>query len=281
MRSSFKITVVSVSFVLLHLWALHVFFLPFSWKLPLMAAVLYLVRMFAITAGYHRYFSHRTFKLNRFNQFILAFVAQTAGQKGVLWWAARHRDHHRHSDQPEDVHSPITRGLYYSHLGWVLSGDHEEYDVQSVADFAKYPELVFLDKYHWLCPWALGILSFAFGYVTGIGAYGALVWGFVLSTVALWHGTFTINSLAHLWGTRRFETSDRSRNNWFLALLTLGEGWHNNHHFFQGSCRQGFKWWEIDITYYTLKMLSWVRVVRDIRTFPSHLRAPRPVEKAV
>jgi stearoyl-CoA desaturase (delta-9 desaturase) len=267
----FKLTIPSLSFVLMHAWALWVFWLPFRWPLVALAVALYLIRMFAVTAGYHRYFSHRTFRLGRVNQFLLAFLAQTSGQKGVLWWAARHRDHHRQSDTDADAHSPITQGFYYSHVGWVLSGAHDDYDAKAVADFAKYPELVFLDRYHWLCPWALGIFTFLFGEVTGLGGYAALVWGFVLSTVALWHGTFTINSLAHLWGTRRFETADRSRNNWFLALLTLGEGWHNNHHFFQNSCRQGFRWWEIDPTYYALKVLSWVRIVRDIRTFPRQI----------
>ena len=276
----FKLTIPSVSFGIMHLWVLCLFWIPFRWPLLALAATLYLLRMFGVTAGYHRYFSHRAFRTNRLSQFLLAFLAQTSGQKGVLWWAARHREHHRLSDQESDAHSPVTKGFMYSHVGWVLSGAHDDFDAQTIADFGKYPELRFLDRYHWICPWALGVLTFLYGRMTGLGGYPALVWGFVLSTVLLWHGTFTINSLAHLWGTRRFNTLDRSRNNWFLAFLTLGEGWHNNHHFFQNSCRQGFAWWEIDPTYYLLKMLSWVRVVRNIRDVPPHLLAQLPAHAA-
>ena len=268
-----KLTVPSVSFFALHAWALAVFLIPFSWKLALLAAVLYVVRMFAVTAGYHRYFSHRTYRLGRIPQFLMAFLAQTSGQKGALWWAARHRDHHRLSDSPEDIHSPVTRGFWYAHVGWVLDGEHDDYDPKAIADFAKFPELVFLDRHHWICPWALGTATFAFGVATGLGGFAALTTGFVLSTVLLWHGTFFINSLAHVWGTRRFETADRSRNNFLLALLTLGEGWHNNHHHYQASCRQGLRWWEVDLTYYALKVLSWVGVVKQIKTFPPHLGA--------
>ncbi len=266
-----KITVSTVFFFVLHVWALGVFFLPFAWKLVGAAVFLYVLRMFAVTAGYHRYFSHRTFQLGRVSQFLLAFLAQSSGQKGVLWWGARHREHHRTSDRPEDVHSPIAHGLWTSHVGWVLDGAHDDYDPKAIADFAKYPELVWLDRNHWICPWALGTATFFAGRFLGWGGFATLTWGFVLSTVALWHATFCINSLAHLWGTRRFDTPDRSRNNLFLALLTLGEGWHNNHHHYQGSCRQGLRWWEVDITYYTLKVLSWVGLVKAIRTFPPHL----------
>jgi len=263
-----KITVSTVFFFVLHVWALGVFFLAFSWKLVAAALFLYVLRMFAVTAGYHRYFSHRTFQMGRVSQFLLAFLAQTSGQKGVLWWGARHREHHRTSDRPEDVHSPITQGLWTSHVGWVLDGAHDDYDPKNIADFAKFPELVWLDRNHWICPWALGTLTFFAGRWLGWGGFATLTWGFVLSTVALWHATFCINSLAHLWGTRRFETPDRSRNNLFLALITLGEGWHNNHHHYQGSCRQGLRWWEVDFTFYTLKVLSWVGLVKAMRNFP-------------
>ena len=266
-------SVVTVFFFVLHLWALAVFFLPFSWKLVGAAAFLYTLRMFAVTAGYHRYFSHRTFQLGRVSQFLLAFLAQTSGQKGVLWWGARHREHHRTSDRAEDVHSPIAHGLWTSHIGWVLDDANDAFELKDIADFAKYPELVWLDRNHWICPWILGTLTFLVGRSLGWGGFATLTWGFVLSTVALWHATFCINSLAHLWGTRRFETPDSSRNNLLLALLTLGEGWHNNHHHYQGSCRQGLRWWEVDITFYTLKVLSWVGLVKAIRTFPKHVMA--------
>ncbi len=268
MRKPFSITVVSVSFILLHLACLTAIWLAFSWKLVALCAALYFIRMFAVTAGYHRYFSHRTYRMGRVPQFIMAFVAQTSAQKGVLWWAAHHRHHHRFSDTSQDIHSPVVDGFWWSHMGWVLSDAYDQYDAKAIEDFSRFPELRFLDAYHWLCPWLLGTATFAFGAWTGIGAWEALVWGFVISTVLLWHGTFCINSLTHVWGTRRFETGDQSRNNFVLSLITLGEGWHNNHHHYQASCRQGIRWWEFDPTYYALKVLSWLRIVRDIRPFP-------------
>ncbi|MBI4912094.1 MAG: fatty acid desaturase [Acidobacteria bacterium] len=258
-----------ISFLLLHLSCLAVFFVPFSWWAVGLMAILYLGRMFAVTAGYHRYFSHRAFRLSRGVQFLLAFAAQTSGQKGVLWWGAHHRDHHRYSDTEQDLHSPVTRGFWWSHVGWVLSRDYDAYDPGKIQDFARYPELRFLDRHHWICPWLLGTGVFSLGLVTGLGPWTALVWGFVLSTVLLFHGTFFINSLTHLWGTRRFDTPDQSRNNFLLALVTLGEGWHNNHHHFQAACRQGIRWWELDFTFYGLKLLSWVGLVRDLRPFPA------------
>ncbi|NTW85976.1 MAG: acyl-CoA desaturase [Holophagaceae bacterium] len=268
MRKPFTVTVTSVSFVLVHLGCLAALWLTFSWKLVALCVALYLVRMFAVTAGYHRYFSHRAYRMGRVPQFLMAFLAQTSAQKGVLWWAANHRHHHRHSDTPQDLHSPVVDGFWWSHLGWVLSDAYDTYDPAAIEDFARFPELRFLDAYHWLCPWLLGALVFGFGIWTGLGGWETLVWGFAISTVLLWHGTFCINSLTHVWGTRRFETGDQSRNNLVLALITLGEGWHNNHHHYQASCRQGIRWWEVDPTFYALKVLSWLRVVRDLRPFP-------------
>lgn len=265
----FPLTVASVSFLLLHAGALGVLLVPFRWELALFAVGSYLLRMFAITAGYHRYFSHRTFKTTRLFQFLLAFLAQTTGQKGVLWWAAHHRHHHGHADLPSDVHSPLRHGFFWSHVGWVLADTYDHFDPKLVPDLYKFPELRFLDRYHWISPWALGALCFQVGRWTGWGGWTSLLWGFVLPTVALFHATFLINSMAHLWGTRRFPTKDGSRNNALLAVLTLGEGWHNNHHAFPGSVRQGFLWWEVDVTFYVLKLLSWVGLVRDLRGFPA------------
>lgn len=273
MRNPIKLTVVSVSFLLLHLAALAVFFVPFSWGLVALLAVTYLVRMFAITAGYHRYFSHRAFRMGRIPQFILAFLAQTSAQKGVLWWAAHHRDHHRHSDTPKDIHSPVAQSFWWSHVGWVLSDEFDTYDPKTIPDYGKYPELVFLNRYHWICPWIYGAGIFGFGLMSGLGGGAALAWGLALSTVLLFHATFSINSLAHLWGSRRFRTPDHSRNNPFLALITLGEGWHNNHHRFAAACRQGFRWWELDITWLILLGFRLLHIVRDMRPWPRDLRA--------
>jgi stearoyl-CoA desaturase (delta-9 desaturase) len=261
-------TPLSISFLGLHIICLAVFWTPFAWPLLVGLVFSYAIRMFAITAGYHRYFSHRTFKLNRLSQFLLAFVAQTSAQKGILWWASHHRNHHRFSDQHEDIHSPLAKGFWYAHVGWILSDAHEAYDSKNIQDFEKYPELRWLNTYHWVCPLSLGIATFLLGYATGLGAWATLLWFFVLPTVLLFHGTFTINSLCHLWGSVRFSTGDGSRNNFILAFLTLGEGWHNNHHHFQNGCRQGIRWWEWDPTFYILKVFSWLSIVQDIRPWP-------------
>lgn len=248
-------------FVLLHLGVFAVFFVSFTPQLLLWMAGTYAVRMFGVTAGYHRYFSHRSYKLGRAAQFVMAALAQSSGQKGVLWWAAHHRQHHRHSDEEADVHSPWLRGFWWAHVGWVLSNEYDAYDQKQIADFAKFPELRWLDQYHWVPALVFAAL------VLLIGGPAAFVWGFVVSTVLLYHCTFCINSLAHIFGTRRFNTPDQSRNNWVLALLTFGEGWHNNHHFSMASCRQGYRWWEVDITYAVLKALSYLGIARDLRPF--------------
>ncbi len=248
-------------FVGLHLFSIGVFFVPFRWSLVAWLAGSYFLRMFGVTAGYHRYFSHRSYKMGRAAQFLMAFLAQTSAQKGVLWWAAHHRHHHRHSDQEEDVHSPWQKGFWWAHVGWVVSNDWDEYDPKAIADFAKFPELRWLDRYHWVPAVVFGAA------VLAMGGPAAFWWGFVLSTVILYHGTFAINSVAHIYGTRRFDTPDYSRNNWVLAIPTMGEGWHNNHHFSLASCQQGYRWWEIDLTWYVLKFLSLLRITYDLRPF--------------
>lgn len=250
-----------IPFAILHSGLLAVFFYPPTLALLVLMAATYSIRMFGVTAGYHRYFSHRSYRLGRVGQFLMAFLAQTSGQKGVLWWAAHHRDHHRHSDTERDIHSPRQRGFWWSHVGWILSNVHDAYEPKKVADLAKFPELKWLDRHHWIPT----VIFAAFILLTGGAA--AFVWGYVLSTVLLYHCTFAINSLAHIFGTRRFETPDHSRNNWLLALITFGEGWHNNHHFSMGSCRQGIRWWEIDITYWALKLMAVLGLVRDLRPF--------------
>jgi stearoyl-CoA desaturase (delta-9 desaturase) len=219
---------------------------------------LYLARMFGITAGYHRYFSHRAFKTSRAFQFVLAFLAQSSAQRGVLWWAAKHRWHHLHSDTELDVHSPARSGFLYAHLGWIFAAQHHDSDLAAVPDLARWPELVWLDRHPYLAAIVLGVASWL------VAGWPGLVVGFFWSTVALWHATFGINSLAHVLGRQRYVTGDDSRNNWLLAILTLGEGWHNNHHACQSSVRQGFRWWEVDLTFYALKILSWLGIVWDL-----------------
>jgi stearoyl-CoA desaturase (delta-9 desaturase) len=226
----------------------------------------YAVRMFVITAGYHRYFSHRTFKTSRAFQFVLALVALSTCQQGPLWWAAHHRRHHKYSDQPEDIHSPRQRGFWWSHMFWILASRHKRTDIDRIRDFARYPELRFLDRHDLAFAIAWGFVTYAIGGAT------ALFWGFFVAIVLAWHVTFCINSLAHVLGRRRYATSDDSRNNAALALLAFGEGWHNNHHHYQRSARQGFFWWEIDLSWYALKVLEVVGIVWDVEGVPRHVR---------
>lgn len=226
---------------------------------------LFVVRMFGVTGGYHRYFSHRTYKTSRAFQFVLAFLAQTSSQKGALWWAAHHRGHHKHSDTEHDTHSPVQDGFFYSHVGWMWDEGTTVTHFDRIKDFAKYPELRWLNKYWVVPPVMLGIAVYLL-----LGWSGLLV-GFFLSTVLLWHATFAINSLAHVLGSRPYRSGDDSRNNFVLALLTLGEGWHNNHHYFQASTRQGFHWWQIDITYYVLKVMSWLGIIHSLNPVPKHI----------
>jgi stearoyl-CoA desaturase (delta-9 desaturase) len=224
----------------------------------LIAAGLYALRMFGITAGYHRYFSHRSFKTSRAFAFVLAFLAQSSAQRGILWWAGNHRRHHRFSDTENDVHSPLRHGFWHAHLGWFFTEEHKHTDLAAVPDLAKYPELVWLDRHPYVPAVLTGFLVWL------LAGWSGLVVGFFWSTVALWHATFSINSLAHVLGRRRYVTGDQSRNNLWLALLTFGEGWHNNHHHFQSAARQGFRWYEIDISYYALKALAALGLVRDL-----------------
>ena len=254
-----------VVFWLIHVVCLTAVWTGFSTRAVVIGLALFWLRMFAITGGYHRYFSHRTYKTSRWFQFVLAVLGTTTVQKGPLWWASTHRKHHKFSDTPEDVHSPIQRGFWYSHVGWVTSGDHITTDLNWIRDFAKFPELLWLGRYHFVPPLVLAGLCGLFA------GWSGLVVGFGWSTVMGWHATFTINSLSHVFGKRRYETGDTSRNNWALALLTMGEGWHNNHHHYQNSVNQGFYWWEIDITYYLLRGLSAVGIVWDLRKPPRHM----------
>jgi stearoyl-CoA desaturase (delta-9 desaturase) len=257
----------SIPFAAVHVVALAgVFLVPFSWKLVALAVGLYYARMAATTIGYHRYFSHRSFKTSRPFQFVLAFLAETSAQKGALWWAAHHRVHHRYSDQPGDPHSP-KMGFWESHVFWILRDGSAA--TREIKDFSKYPELRLLNTYHLVPPVLLAVALFA------LGGMPALVWGFFVSTVLLWHGTFLVNSLNHVWGSRRYETTDTSRNNFVLALLTMGEGWHNNHHHYMASANQGFFWWEIDLSYYLIRAMQAVGLVWDVRTPPASYLSPQ------
>ena len=255
----------TLPFILIHLSCVAAFWTGITWQAVAICITLYWLRMFGIGAGYHRYFSHRSYSTGRFLQFILAFLAQSSAQKSVLWWAAKHRHHHLHSDTQQDVHSPRHKGFVYSHLGWVFSRKHDATDLVKVADLASFPELRWLHKFEVMPAAVLAVLCFL------IAGWSGLVIGFLWSTVLVYHATFCINSLAHVHGRKRYVTGDDSRNNWLLAFFTLGEGWHNNHHAYQSSARQGFRWWEIDVTFYVLKALSLVGIVWDLRSPPAEV----------
>jgi stearoyl-CoA desaturase (delta-9 desaturase) len=274
-----------VPFIFLHASCFAVFWVGWSWTAVAVAAGLYVVRMFAITGFYHRYFSHRAFKAGRFWQFVFALLGNASVQRGPLWWAGHHRHHHRFADLKEDVHSPLQHGFWWSHMGWLTSRENFPTPKTYVKDWLKLPELVWINRFDTVVPFLfalslLGLGEFLAAVAPQLGTNGfqMLVWGFFISTVVVFHGTVTINSLSHILGTRRYDTPDTSRNNPVLALITLGEGWHNNHHHFAIAARQGFFWWEIDITFYVLKVLSWLGIVRDLRPVPAHVRNPNPAE---
>lgn len=266
----------TIPFVLVHLACLGAIWTGVSATTLGVAFALYVVRMWGITAGYHRYFSHRSYKTSRVMQFIIAFIGQTSAQRGVIWWAAVHRHHHLHSDTEHDVHSPRHQGFMYSHVGWIFNPKNWEPDYGTVKDLTKYPELVWLNRTGYFPAALLAVGLFLWG------GWGMLVVGFFWSTVALYHGTFFINSLAHVHGSQRYLTGDDSRNNFWLALITLGEGWHNNHHHYQSSTRQGFRWYEVDLSYYALKAMSWVGLVWDLRAPPEAIvRGETPIGRKV
>lgn len=278
----------AVPFIVLHLSCLAVIWVGWSPFAVLFAVLLYVLRMFAITGFYHRYFSHKAFRTSRPLQFLFAVAGSTAVQRGPLWWASQHRHHHATSEQAEDAHSPVQHGFFWSHMGWFLSDAHFATRNERVKELAQYPELRFLDRFDVIVPVFFALAIFGLGewlaYTApqlGTDGWQLLVWGFVISTVMLYHATFSVNSLAHTWGSRRYETRDQSRNNPLLALLTLGEGWHNNHHHYPGSARQGFYWWEIDPTWYGLKLLAACGLIWDMKDIPPNMREARRISKQV
>jgi stearoyl-CoA desaturase (delta-9 desaturase) len=265
-----------VPFLAVHLGCVAAIWTGVTWQAIAICASLYALRMFAIGAGYHRYFSHRAYATSRAFQFVLAFLAQSTAQKSVLWWAAKHRHHHLHSDTEHDVHSPRHKGFVYSHVGWIFARKHDATDLVKVGDLASYPELMWLHRLEILPATVVAVLCFL------LAGWSGLVVGFLWSTVLLYHATFCINSLAHVHGRKRYVTGDDSRNNWLLAFFTMGEGWHNNHHAYQSSVRQGFRWWEIDVTYYLLKGLSFLGIVWDLKAPPEQvLRNEQPLGSRV
>jgi len=272
-----------IPYVGMHLACLAVIWVGISWTAVVAALIAYVVRMFAITGLYHRYFSHKAFKTSRLGQFIFGVLGASAVQRGPIWWAAHHRHHHAHSDQEGDIHSPAQVGFWRAHMGWFLTHRGFTPDLKYVRDLLKFRELRWLDRFDIAVPTMLGVGMFLLGVVLhrtapGLNTNGwqMLIWGFFISTVLCYHGTYTINSLSHVFGRQRYRTGDTSRNNWLLAVITLGEGWHNNHHHYPNAARQGFYWWEIDVSYYMLKVLSWFGVIWDLKPVPVEARDHTP-----
>ena len=269
----------TIAFIFLHLGCLAVIWVGVSPVVVVAAVLLYVLRMFAITGFYHRYFSHRSFKTSRFGQFLFAVIGNSSMQRGPLWWAATHRHHHHHSDQEEDAHSPSLKGFMWSHVGWLTCAKNFPTAYEVIPDLKKFPELVFLNRYDQVVPIVYGLVMLGMGWLLetfvpslGTTMWQFFVWTFFISTVVLLHGTLFINSVAHVWGKKPYKTGDESRNSFLLALITLGEGWHNNHHRYPHSTRQGFRWWQIDMTYVGLKMLSWTGLIWDLRPVPQKVR---------
>ena len=282
----------AVPFLSLHVACLAVFFTGVHALDVVICVALYFVRMFGITAGYHRYFAHRAYKAGRVVQFGLAWLGCMAMQKGPLWWAAHHRDHHRYSDTEDDPHSPITKGVWWSHVGWVLDDQFDDTNIDNITAFARYPALRLMNTLHWVPGLVLAVMVFLVGgfsapVLSALGwieptdvlfswprAWSALVVGFLISTVLLYHGVFCVNSMCHIFGCKRYVTGDESRNNWWVALFTMGEGWHNNHHYYQSSANQGFFWWEIDGSYYIIQAMAACGLVWDVRKPPEEKLYP-------
>ena len=270
-----RLLLITSPLVFMHLACIGIFFTGFSWVAVVALLITYFVRVFALTAGFHRYFSHRSFKTSRFFQFIMAWVGTSAAQMGPMWWAAHHRHHHQHSDTEEDVHSPVAKDIFWAHVGWVLCRTYGGTKTERVQDLYKFPELRFIDRLHALPAISLGLALYYIGqqlnfYYPGLGTSGwqLVMWGFFLSTALVYHVTFCVNSVTHIIGNKRFKNSDESRNNFWIALLTFGEGWHNNHHRYPLSARQGMYWWEFDLSYLLLRGLEKLGLVWDLKTYP-------------
>lgn len=273
-----RLLMVSSPIFIMHILALGVFFVGFSWIALTAMLLTYVVRVFALTAGFHRYFSHRSFKTSRIFQFVMAWVGTSAAQLGPMWWAANHRHHHQYSDQEADIHSPVIRDAFWAHMGWILCRAYGSIQHDRIKDLNKYPELRFVDRFHVLPVLSLIILLFGVGaglnfYFPALGTSGMqmVMWGFFLSTILVYHVTFCVNSITHIIGNKRFETNDESRNSFWVALLTFGEGWHNNHHRWPLSARQGMYWWEFDLTFIMLRVLEKLGLVWDLKVYPQHI----------
>jgi stearoyl-CoA desaturase (Delta-9 desaturase) len=257
--------------------AVLVFFVPFAWPLVALWAASHFLRAIGLTLAFHRYFAHRAFQMNRFMRFVWAFLGTSAMQKGPLWWAGHHVNHHRYADRDGDPHSPLVSGLYYAHIGWFLNdAKHDRLETSNpvMRDFRQVPEIAWLDRYFFAPPLLLAAAMFL------LGGMSWLVWGFCLPTMTLAHATFAINTVNHMFGSRRFDTIDESRNNALTAFFAVGEGWHNNHHRYQRAARNGFYWWEFDPTWYVIRLMAAIGLAWDLQVVPERIYAEARAVKA-
>jgi stearoyl-CoA desaturase (delta-9 desaturase) len=278
-------TITMVVFWVVQVSALLVFVVPFSAGYIGLWAVSHFLRAVGLTLAFHRYFAHRAFQMNRVARFVWACIGTAAMQKGPLWWAGHHVNHHRFADREGDPHSPMISGVYYAHIGWFLNdAKHNVIEASNpvIRDFSKAPEILWLDRLFFVPPILLALAIYL------AGGMPWLVWGFCLPTVTLAHATFAINTVNHLFGSRRFDTIDESRNNVVTALFAAGEGWHNNHHRYQRAARNGFYWWEFDPTWYVIRLMEMVGLAWDVQPVPARIyvearaiRARRRYRRAV
>jgi stearoyl-CoA desaturase (delta-9 desaturase) len=257
--------------------AFLIFVVPFSGGLIALWAVSHFLRAIGLTLAFHRYFAHRSFQMNRAARFVWTFIGTAAMQKGPLWWAGHHVNHHRYADRDGDPHSPMVSGVYYAHIGWFLNdAKHDRLEASNpvIRDFSKAPEIVWLNNFFFVPPLLLAIGMYLFGGMTW------LVWGFCLPTMTLAHATFAINTVNHMFGSRRFDTIDESRNNPLTAVFAVGEGWHNNHHRYQRAARNGFYWWEFDPTWYVIRLMQSVGIAWDVKAVPARIYEEARASKA-
>jgi stearoyl-CoA desaturase (delta-9 desaturase) len=257
--------------------ALLAFFVPLSWPLAALWAASHFVRAIGLTLAFHRYFAHRAFQMSRAARVFWTLVGTAAMQKGPLWWAGHHVNHHRFADRDGDPHSPAVSGFYYAHIGWFLNDarhDRIESGNAVMRDFGGVPEIAWLDRYYFAPPLALAAAMYL------AGGFEWLVWGFCVPTVTLAHATFAINTVNHLFGSRRFDTMDDSRNNAVTAVFAVGEGWHNNHHRYQRAARNGFFWWEFDPTWYVIRAMAAVGLAWDVQVVPVRVYAEARARRA-
>jgi stearoyl-CoA desaturase (Delta-9 desaturase) len=283
--SGYAVAAVMLAF---HIGCLGVFFTGVSTATLMVAGVLYVARGLGITAGFHRLLAHRSYQASRPLQFLLALLGSLAIQGGPLWWVAHHRSHHGHTDQPDDVHSPVTRGFWQSHLGWMMSQAAFQEKGANSRDLHRYPEIKWLQRFYLPLIIGQGVGLYLLGAALNAwfpqsGTSGAqmLVWGLFVSTVLTWHITFAVNSVCHTWGRRPHETGDASTNNLLIGVLAYGEGWHNNHHMYPFSARHGLKWWQVDVTWWFLKALEKLGLVSGLKLPKTPVRAAQSAATAV